>query len=517
MEIALTHQIREIDRISINELKIPGIRLMEAAGRGLYKLCCSLVKDVKNPLILIVCGRGNNGGDGFTLGAMLLKSRIKTHVLLACPAEQIKGDAAVWFKNYKKQKGKITKCFTLNQVKKLSPQWFSGYNLIVDALLGTGIKGAPREPLSSLIECINKSGKPIICVDTPSGMDNDTGKTPGVCVQGDYTVTFGLPKLGQFFFPGKGLAGKLIVHDIGFPDKVINSQHIKTHIADKKLFISHIKAPPPTVHKNQRGKVLLIAGSVGYTGAAAMAANAALRSGAGIVRVAAPKDCNSILEIKLTEAITVPMPQTPDSTLSLKALEPIKELIGWADSVILGPGIGLHQETSELVRQLIAGINKPAVLDADGITAFKDCNKELHSAGRQLVITPHRGEFARISDLKLSDDPPELLNSLQSWIQDKHFTLLLKGTPTIVVSSGAECVLSSTGNAGMATAGSGDVLTGIIGAFLARQVSPHFSAAIGALLHGKAGDLAKIEFGLNSMIAGDILNYIPRAFKYYLD
>jgi NAD(P)H-hydrate epimerase len=516
MKICITSQIRELDRISIQDFKIPGSSLMENAGQGLFDLCTSLLKDIKKPRVLIFCGSGNNGGDGFTLGTMLLKKKIHAHVVLACPPDKIKGDAALWLRRYKRQKGTITKAVSSSEVQKLSLTWILKHHILVDALLGTGIKGAPRGNIHDLITIINNSEIPTVCVDTPSGMDNDTGQVPGACVRGDHTVTFGLPKLGQFFFPGKSLVGELIIHDIGFPLRVVQEQNTGMDMVGKDDFRSCVTLPPPTAHKYQCGKLLLVAGSPGYTGAACLAAMAAMRSGCGMVKLAVPSQINDVLEVKLTESITVPLPQTEQGTLSLNALSQILEMGEWADAVIIGPGVGLNGETSELVRKLVSNIRKPVVLDADGITAFQNHREDLDKTGAHLILTPHRGEFARISDIKLSSNPPALIEDLKSWIKKKPFTLLLKGAPTLVVSPEHGCLLSATGNAGMATAGSGDVLSGIIGAFLARGIKYHLSAGLGAYVHGLAGDMAARDLGVHGVIAGDLIDYLPPVFLQLL-
>jgi len=385
-------------------------------------------------------------------------------------------------------------------------------DLVVDALLGTGLSGPPREEAARIIESVGRSGRPVVAVDLPSGLEADTGRVHGACVRASLTVTFGLPKVGHLFYPGRAYCGILRLVDIGLAAEAIAGSPATTYLLTEEKMAELVPGRRDDAHKGMCGSVLVVAGSVGMTGAAALTADAALLAGAGRVTVGVPASLNDILEVKLTEAMTRPLPEVRKRRcLSLRGLGEILELLEKADCMALGPGIGRHPETVELVRRLATRVEVPLVLDADGLYAMAGADELLKGVKTPLILTPHAGEFARLTGLEVREVVARPLEHGQAFARDREITLVLKGAPTVVALADGRCMVNPTGNAGMATAGSGDVLTGLIAGLLAQGMSPEMAACLGAYLHGRAGDLARDRIGEWGMKAGDIGRMVPRA------
>jgi NAD(P)H-hydrate epimerase len=389
-------------------------------------------------------------------------------------------------------------------------------DLAVDAIFGTGFSGVPRDLAGELIEYINDLDGMIASVDMPSGLNADNGACEGAVVVADCTYTLALPKFGLVLSPGREICGDIGVVPIGIPDEVIDKFGLKTDLATGALISELLPIRKPDGHKGDFGRVLTIAGSTGMTGAAALSSLASLRSGCGLSKLACPNSTQPVLATKLTEVMTAPMPDVrKKGVFALRSLGELRELIKEFDSVVLGPGIGRHHETLELMRRLVAKLDKPTIIDADGLNAFVGHTDILKDNQAPLVLTPHAGEFARLSGNVV---PPETeiearIETALKFATDNNIVLVLKGSPTLVASPDGRCTLNPTGNHGMATGGSGDVLSGIIGTFLAQMDDAYAAAVAAVFVHGLAGDFAADEITPRALIAGDLIDNLSEVFE----
>jgi NAD(P)H-hydrate epimerase len=506
-KIVTPAEMQDIDRRTIHEFKIAGQVLMENAGNAVFKTIKDTFDDLPQKNIFVFCGKGNNGGDGFVIGRLLKENGATPKVFVNGNHDDIKMDARIHFNKLIATGVEpvfISETFDFPQ---------SAPDLIVDALLGTGARGPLEKELLKAVETINRwrdeFSSYVLAVDIPSGLNGETGRAENVSVHADATVTMGLPKTGLLFGNGKQYTGSLHIADIGFPDALTeNDKFALVEKADiRKLF----KPRKHDAYKYDFGKVLIIAGSRGMSGAAFLTAKAALRIGAGLVKVAIPKSVAHVIENTLPEAMTLRMDETHDGTLTLATKDSLLDYMHWADAVAIGPGISQQAETLELISELLKKLDRPAVIDADAIIALAGQFELIRSVSSEIVFTPHLGEFATFSqtlkDRIFLDRVPQL--KLFSCKLNK--TILLKGSPTVIACPNEQVFVNSTGNPGMATAGSGDVLTGIIAGLLGQGLSSEQAAYAGAYVHGLAGDLAKNEKTEMGLIASDIIDFIPGA------
>ncbi len=503
-------QMARIDRGAI-ERGVSGVQLMECAGRGGARVLGDLVNGFPGKRIVVLCGKGNNGGDGFVIADLAASAGASVSAFLLASEDQVRGDARHHLDRARKNGLEIAEIRDSNDLGRISHA-LSGASAAVDALLGTGIRGGPRGLVAGAIETLRDVSCPILAVDVPSGLDADTGRTDGPCAGATCTVTFGQPKVGQLFYPGRALCGTLYCVDIGLPQAAVDAENVNV-----QLIAAHGGAPllprrSPDAHKGDCGRVVILAGSMGFTGAAALSAQGALRSGAGLVRVGVPESLNDILEVKLTEAMTHPLPEVrKPRCLALRARGEIQRLVADADCVALGPGLGTHRETVQLVRRIVHDIQAPLVLDADGINALAGAADNLKMRAAPTVVTPHPGEFARLTGLGHEAIRSDPIGSAQTLAGEADVIVILKGAPTVVAVPGGRTYVNPSGNAGMASGGSGDVLTGILAALLGQGMDPETAACLGVYVHGLAGDLCAERSCEAGLIAGDIAAALPRA------
>ncbi len=520
MKLVTALQMREIDRIAIEDYKIPSLQLMEKAGLGTAQVAEKMLAEAKDKKVFIFCGKGNNGGDGFVAGRFLAGEKAKIKFFLVGKKSELKGDAQINLKKALKMKLPIAEVTQPKQIpEKLE------CDLIIDAVFGTGFKGEVCGLEKEFIQIINNSEIPVLAVDIPSGLDADTGEVKSICVHASQTVTMGLPKIAQVFYPGKSFCGELTVVDIGVPAEIIDSQKIDLNLITPEEVRKLLPQRPGDVHKGDCGKIFILAGSTGLTGAACLASLSALRIGAGLVTLGVPESLNPIFEIKLTEVITRPLPDVgKKGALALRGLGGIAPLLQNSDCHAIGPGLGQHFETLELVRRLVtARINQPLVLDADGLNAFAKDSSSLKNLPYPLIITPHIGELSRLINLSIEEIAQDRIKIARKVAQEYNLILVFKGAPTLVAEPSGQVYINSTGNPGMATAGSGDVLTGMIVGLLGQKLKLQKdksvqeialeSALAGVFLHGLAGDMAEKEKTEYGLVAGDILDEIPEALK----
>jgi len=506
LKVVTAEEMRNIDRRTIEEIGIPGIVLMENAGAKTASLIQEVLGGVEGKNILVFCGRGNNGGDGMVVARHLINSGANVRIFLTARKEDLRGDPLT---NLRILENMGIEIKPISSLEEIDP--FPQTHLIIDALLGTGIKGLVRGFVAEVIDFINRYGAPVLSVDLPSGLNSDTGSYEGTCVKANYTVTMALLKRGLLIPPGRDLAGEVTVADISMPQRAVDEEEVKAFLVEENDVRRMLPRRPSETHKNQCGKVFLLAGSVGMTGAATLASMAVLRSGAGVAILGIPQSLNPILEEKLTEVMTRPLPETEMQTLSLRSWEEVQELIDWAHVLAMGPGLSTQEETKGLVLKIIESLNKPAVIDADGLNALAGRAETLRKLKTDVVLTPHFGELSRLAGIPIEEISKNRIEVTKHWASQLGVILVLKGSPTVIGDPNGNIYINPTGNAGMATAGAGDVLTGTIAGLMAQGASPLDAAIAGVYLHGLAGDLAREDLGEKGLVAGDLVDYLPEA------
>ena len=535
MKVVTAAEMRRIDQDTIEGIGIPGIVLMETAGSAIVHAIEQHYPTCQR--IGIFAGKGNNGGDGIVIARQLAHIGRDVFLFLVSPQESFTGEAHINLQIAKRltasfgnlqaaPKGglRIEEIPTdialepdASRDNDTSLNHIASCELLVDAIFGTGLRGAVRSPIASIINVINSLPIPVLSVDLPSGLDADTGQPLGTCVQADRTVTIGLPKRGLLIHPGAELAGKLEVVDIGFPEQVVDAQGIKVNWTTATQASQWVPPRPPASHKGSYGRVLVVAGSTGMTGAAALASEAALRAGAGLVTLATPKHLNPILEGLLPEVMTLPLPETEAGSLTVSATSAILEFAEKTKSVLaIGPGLSQHPETVSLVHQLIRenqeqGLGLRMVIDADGLNALAQDRNILSLLDRETVLTPHPGEMARLTGASVSTLEKDRIHTAQQFASEHSLTLVFKGAPTVSADANGEVWINSTGNPGMSTGGMGDVLTGVIAGLMAQGIASERAAALGVYLHGLAGDMVAERLGMHGLIASDVLKAVPQA------
>ena len=510
MKILTAEQMAYVDRITI-ERGTPGIDLMRNAGKAVSELIVDKTGAKTGKNVVVLAGKGNNGGDGFRTAELLAVNGYHVDVYLFGKKDEVRGDALTCMLDAENAGLKVSEILDDGDVKKAA-QCIASAAVIVDALFGTGLKGDIRGLPAMIIPVVNKSSAAVVAVDIPSGVNATTGAVSAATVQADYTVTFGCFKAGHIFGPGRRGCGDITVADIGFDSKVVDSVKCVGYALSKSEAAELIPKRAYNAHKGSEGRIFILSGSVGLTGAAALSSQAAMRVGAGMVTVGCPSSINDILEVKLTEVMTLPLAEVRKKRcLSLRALGMVRKAVKKTHIVAAGPGLGTYHETSELVRRFISSYSGRVVLDADGINAFKGQPDMLAGAPCEIVLTPHAGELSRLIDQPIDEIAGEPIEAARQTADKTGKIVLLKGAPTVIADPGGRVWVNPTGNESMATAGMGDVLTGTIAGFAAQGLALFDAARLGAYIHGRAGELASELKGIPGVIAGDVLELLSRA------
>ena len=510
MKIVTAAQMQALDRRAITEAHIPSLTLMDHAGTSVVAAMEQTFGSLAGKTVAVLCGKGHNGGDGFVVARLLTRKRARVQVLLMTRVADLAGDAKTMYRRFVSTGGAsaVHACPSSAKLQTL----LGTSDLIVDALLGTGLSAPITGPYRTAIDCINGAGRPVTAVDLPSGIHADTGMVLGAAVRASLTVTFALPKLGLYVGSGIDHAGTVRIADIGIPSSYADAVDSRISLITGNETRGLLPARLPSGHKGTYGHVGIIAGSVGKTGAAALAARAALRVGAGLVTIATPASVNDTLEAKLLEAMTVPMPETNERTLAWSGLDLLVTFTKARSAVAIGPGLTTHPETVELIHALITRLEKPSILDADALNALAGHPALLAECKVPLILTPHPGEMARLEEQATPQSVnADRIGTASGFAQQRGVILILKGARTVVAHPNGQVAICPTGNPGMATAGTGDALTGIIVGLLAQGLNAWDAARAGTYLHGLAGDLAAASLGSAGMIAGDLIERIPHA------
>ena len=509
MKISSAAQMRQIDSDAINVYGIPEIVLMENAGRETAAEAVKLCGGSAGKTFCIITGCGNNGGDGFAAARHLLNGHAKVKIFIIGNTEHFTPSAKINYDILMNMQAEIYQITTERDWNRLQIS-LTFSDCVIDALLGTGIHGELRENMVKCISILNSCNRPILSVDMPSGVNADTGTVNPVAVKADITLTLGLPKIGLIMYPGCNYTGKIVVNSIGLPYSLLSQDAIKQEAVDCDFVENHLNKRPRDAYKGSCGKVLTVAGSLGLTGAAALSSNAVLRIGAGISTLASAESLYDIFAGKLTEVMTQPLPEIKPGILGDSALSVLQKMADSYDTVLIGPGLGRNEATCKLVRDFAVSVDKPLVIDADGIFAFSQAPDELKNIKQTPILTPHFGEMATLLHISIDDLKQNLWEIVRKAAEYFNAVVVLKSEKTLIAYPDGNIFVTTTGNAGMATAGSGDVLAGTIAGLVAEKLAGNMAAPIGVYLHGLAGDLAA-QNGQAGLIAGDILAALPQA------
>lgn len=501
MKIATRSIIREIDKKSIEKYGIPGLVLMENAGRATADVI--LAEYPYTQAAAVFAGGGNNGGDGFVIARQLISEGVQVTTYVAADPRKYAGDALTNYRALKKLGGEIVELGG-------SLRKYRTADIIVDALLGTGLESEVAGFYKKVIEFINTQSAPVIAVDLPSGLDADTGHPLGAAVEADITVTYALPKIGTSVYPGVDYAGDVYLANITTP--YILEENIPYELLSAYDVVDILPPRNADTHKGTYGHLLILAGSPGKSGAATLASLGALRVGTGLVTVGIPSSLNPIMEQKTTEVMTEPLPETDLGTFGKLSVNRALEIAsGKISALALGPGISTTDDAAEFLLEIIKSADVPLVLDADALTLISHDPRILKQAKVPLILTPHPGEMGRLSGLTTAQVQKDRIGVAMEFSKRYGVYLILKGARSVISTPAGEISVNTTGNPGMASGGTGDVLTGVLGGLLAQGLVPADACKLGAFVHGTAGDLVADEIGEAGLTAGDLADALPEA------
>lgn len=508
---AVTGQtMAEIDRTAIQTRGLSGLFLMEQAGRGVAEGLLTALPAESLQQTTILCGKGNNGGDGFVIARRLAQAGFRPLVALLGKAEELQGAASAQFLRMKEAGIFAWECPSEDRLD----EFLKGTDktlVWVDALLGTGTRGAPRGLIAKAIAEINKRRRwaTVVAVDIPSGVDADTGRVDGVAVYADWIYTIGLPKIGCLLPPGLDYGKRLVILDIGFPRDLLDPKASPAGLTTAREVDRWIPARSLSAHKGSEGHVLIIAGSRGMTGAALMSAKAAIQAGAGLVSTACPKSLWPVYANGIWEMMTVPVAETEEGSFSEDAFpELFNESRRWT-AVVLGPGLGRNLSTQNLARRIVQEVNLPIVVDGDGLSAIR--KEDLQQRTGIWVATPHPGEMARLFGVPVSAIQSDRLGYAQRLAESGNGVAVLKGAKTVTADAHGKPYINPTGTPAMASGGMGDTLTGVIGAFLAKGMPAKEAAASGVFLHGLAAELIEEQTHAEAIPATQVISFLSAA------
>jgi ADP-dependent NAD(P)H-hydrate dehydratase / NAD(P)H-hydrate epimerase len=511
MIVVSAEQMREMDRLTIREHGVASLSLMERAGEGITGAILKNFRDAAKRGVLVVAGKGNNGGDGFVVARLLKKKRIPSEVVLLAARTELTPDAAQNCRAFEKLKGKVVEV-SAGGLEVLALK-LAGKGLLVDAILGTGIKSAVGGLYAGAISMMNASGMPIVAVDIPSGLDSDRGTPMGVAIQAAMTVSLGYAKLGQVIYPGIEFVGDLVVADIGIDAAAVAEVAPATEVLTREEVGSLVPRRRADTHKGTYGHLLVLAGSRGKTGAAVLVCRAAMRAGTGLVTLAAPRSLNSVFASLLVEAMTEPLRDNRADAMEELTPQEWLQLLERKNAMVFGPGVGVTDATRNMLRWLLRHLEMPWVIDADGLNNLALDIERLRSAKTPPVLTPHPGEMARLIGQTTAVVNHNRVGVAREFALKHRCYLVLKGAASVIATPDGKIFINSTGNPGMASGGMGDVLAGVLGAFLAQRLGPEEAMKLGVFVHGFVGDRVAEEKGEIGVIASDIIKGLPSALR----
>lgn len=511
MYVVTATEMRELEQLTIEHYGTPSYILMERAGAGATEVLLNAFPHVRTAPVLVFVGKGNNGGDGFVIARLLKKQGIACEVFLAAKKAEVTGDALRNLTAFLRLRGRVTEITDPTQCDFIQ-QKLGSCGLIVDALLGTGLNAPVRGLIADLIALINAGRVPVLAVDIPSGLDADRGTPLGSAVKATLTVTFAYPKLGLVGAPGLTHVGRLEVVDIGIAPEALAAITPQTALLTKEEMGACLRERHADVHKGDFGHLLVVAGARGKSGAALMSGGAALRIGTGLVTLGGPASLNAVFSTALMEAMTVPLPERPDGSLSFDERTMVEAVQG-KSAIAFGPGVGVSADTIGLLRWLLTQSEQPLVIDADGLNCLAMDPNLVREAKVPVVLTPHPGEMARLLKSSTAAVQERRLEVARAFATQYHCYVVLKGARTVIAAPDGKAWINPTGNPGMASGGMGDVLTGIISGLLAQGYSPTDACCLGVFLHGSVGDRAAQEKGEIGILARDLIEQLPMGIR----
>ncbi len=521
MKVLTATEMREVDRRTTERDGVPSLTLMENAGRSVAEFIRETFPNIKRRKIVVLCGKGNNGGDGFVVARHLSSLGAAPAVFLAAAPDELRGDAAANLANWQNDSGHLKIVRSVDDWKSSNGPLASA-DIIVDALLGTGTRGPVEGLLAKIIEDVNRrrAAQTVVAVDIPSGLPADTGEILGPTIRADFTVTFTAPKVGMLQGVAGDFVGQLVVHDIGSPADLIEEiGKGSLRWSEPREFAGFASRRKPAGNKGDYGHALIVAGSLGKSGVAVLASWSALRVGAGLVTAAIPDTVLPLVASATPEVMTVPLPTTDAGSISSRALENqlFASILKGKRCIGIGPGLSTHLDTQQFLRTVVADRSVPIVLDADGLNAFAGRAEELKNPDGMIAITPHPGEMARLLSSTAQEVQKNRIGIARKAAADWNAHVILKGQQTVIASPDGEVFVNSTGNPGMATGGTGDVLTGMLAGLTAQFGVDHWPRllAFGVYLHGLAGDIASAESGGAPLMASDLIRAIPHAYRQF--
>jgi NAD(P)H-hydrate epimerase len=515
MYLVTANEMQRMDRATIASFGIPGRVLMESAGRGATVFFLEELYRRHAGSVGVAAGRGNNGGDGFVMARYLHQKAIPVTVFLLAEKGRIAGDAGANLALLTQMGVRVVEVADAAALK-AQQSIMRHQQLWIDAILGTGLSADVRGHYRETIDFINRQQRPVFAVDIASGLNADTGQVCGTCIQAAATATFGFAKIGHVTYPGRSCSGRVKVIEIGIPPAIAADVGCKQHLITPHALKKIMPLRSPEAHKGQSGHVLILAGAPGKTGAAAMTARAAMRTGAGLVTLGIPIGLHRVVEPMLTETMTVGLPQTDAGTLDASAAEPVRALMDGKRCLAVGPGVGTDPATGVLVRQVIETSSVPVVVDADAVNLIARDTATLARRKAPIVLTPHPGEMSRLCGRPTAEIQRDRIGHARAFAQRHQVHLVLKGAATVVAHPEGTVFVNATGNPGMAAGGMGDVLTGLIAGLIAQGLDTAAAARTAVYLHGLAADRLSATKGPVGYLATEVIDAIPEALNVLL-
>ncbi len=500
---------RRLDLLAVKKYGLSVLQMMENAGAGVARIAAGELAACKGRRVCVIAGKGANGGDGFVAARHLMGAGADVKVFCTVPPGDVRGEASVNAAIWTKMGGRVTRLSTPGDIERHSAE-ISSADVIVDAIFGTGLSSEVKGVVSGIIDLINGSQATVVAVDIPSGIDASTGGRLGAAVEADVTAAMAAPKIGSYLYPGRAHSGRVEVVDIGLsPEFMDDGPKGNAVLITDALVSATLRPRGVDAHKGSCGHLLVIAGSAGMTGAAYMSGVGAMRTGAGLVTIALPESLNVVMEAKTTEVMTRPLPETTGQRLGLVSYDGLVDALAGKTAAIIGPGLGASDETIELVSRLIKIIDKPLVIDASGLDAISTKLHLLKRSKYPVVLTPHPGEAGRLLGISSLEVQSDRVGAARAIAKESGAVVVLKGAGTVIADSSGSVFIGHTGNAALATAGTGDVLSGMIGAFLSQGYGAIEAAYCGVHIHGLAADEIKKSGVEAGMMATDLLPVIP--------
>ncbi|MEA1974121.1 MAG: NAD(P)H-hydrate dehydratase [Bacillota bacterium] len=509
MKLITNKEMKILREIAINEYGIPSVVLMENAARSVCDEILKIKQEVSR--VIILCGVDNNGGYGFALGRQLFNENVKIEIVIVGDPKKIQGDSLINLEILRKMNIKIESVNDIGGINRLK-NIVTKYDILIDAISAIEIEEI-KDTLKLLIEAVNGLENDIISIDIPTGVDGNTGKIKGVAINANMTIVLMLPKFGNILYPGAEYCGKLIIKNTGITPMIIDKLNLTTNVIEKKEVRENLPLREKNSHKGMFGRGVIVAGSIGLSGAAILTCRSALRAGIGLIELFVPESIDGIISSNVTEVITCPLKETRKGVIGINSISDIIKGVKRSDVISIGPGCGNTNELFEIVKQIILESEKPVIIDADGLNVLSRNIEILKDKKAKIILTPHIGEMSRLTGLSADEINENKIEIVKKFAKEYGVILVLKSARTVIGFPNGKIYININGNSGMATAGAGDVLTGIITSLVAQGVEPEKSVIIGVFIHGYTGDLMAEKFGEYGLVAEDIIRGISKVFK----